>query len=157
MTHELRTPLNGLMGFLQLVLKQVTSAPLNIAARGTWFTQYIASAEKQEWLVYQDSRIDPTRPATRAEVVATLVQAFDVPRLWPTGSMFNDVSRRTRYAASIETAVTLGLVSGYTDANGSPTGVFGPNNSINRAEIAKMLTLAIELFLEDTPNLQPNR
>lgn len=124
------------------------SRPSNPRAQDTWFSDYFASAERLSWQVFRDPRLDPGRPATRAEVVTTLLQALDVPRSWPTGSLFTDVSRDTRYSSSIETAVIDGLVSGYTNSDGESTGLFGPENTINRAEMAKIITTAIELYVE---------
>jgi hypothetical protein len=81
-------------------------------------------------------------------VVATLLQALDVPRLWPTGEAFTDVSRRTPYADVIETAATDGVVSGFTDASGQETGGFGPDQPIDRAQLSKILTKAMEAYVE---------
>ena len=127
-----------------------TREPANVRARGTWFQKYWSSAEDRGWLVFRDTRQDPGRNATRAEVVATLLQAMDIRRKWPKGTMFTDVSMTTPYGSSIETAATDGLIAGYTDRNGTPTGEFGPNNPINRAEMAKIVSLAIDLYKEDT-------
>jgi len=128
--------------------------PRNTRARNQWFAAFYASAEKQHWEAFQDQRTDPNRPATRAEVVATLLQALDVPRVWPKGALFRDVTPATRFAASIETAATDELASGYTDRNGQPTGEFGPERPINRAEMAKIVTLAIELYRATTAEIQ---
>ncbi len=126
--------------------KKATLPPQNLLARNQWYEQYIASAEELFWEVYQDKTVNLDRPATRAEVVSTLLQALDVPRVWPKGILFHDVSPTTQYAASIETAALDGLVSGYTDSKGNATGEFGPNNPVNRAEIAKIISQAIALY-----------
>jgi hypothetical protein len=130
------------------------SAPQNDRARGTWFSDYYASAERRDWLVYRNTRDDPERPATRSEVVCTLLQALDVPRLWPKGARFSDVTRRTPYADCIETAAADGLVGGDTDDHGVLTGTFSPDRPVNRAELSKMLTTAMELYGEDTAEVR---
>lgn len=112
----------------------------NESARGTWFEKYLTSAENLYWLAYQDSRMDLGRSATRAEVVVTLMQALEIPRQWATGDLFTDIQRSTKYASSIETAALDGLVDGYDD------GSFKPNNPINRAEIAKIISNAIGVY-----------
>ena len=122
----------------------------NLRAQNVWFEQYFASSEKLGWLVYKDHRIDPGRPATRGEVVATLLQALNVRRFWAQGNMFTDVYRGTDYAASIETAASDGVVSGFTGSDGSPTGAFGPGQPVNRAEMAKIISTAIETYIEST-------
>lgn len=134
---------------------KVTDPPENEAARGTWFAPFIASSENLGWLVFLNRSVDPLRPATRGEVVATFLQALNVKRDWPTGSMFKDVSRQIPYADCIETAATHELVSGYTDDKGKPTGLFGPADPVNRASMAKMIATAMDLFLEDTASFQP--
>lgn len=131
----------------------VRRQPDNIRARNTWFAQYYASAEVQYWKITHDKREDPGRPATRGEVVSTLLQAFDVKRYWPKGELFTDVHPTHKYASSIETGAIHGIVSGKTDRNGAPTGEFGPDDPINRAEMAKVVSLAIKNYIEDSPEI----
>ncbi|MDD5740202.1 MAG: S-layer homology domain-containing protein [Candidatus Peribacteraceae bacterium] len=133
----------------------VTNPPENDQAKGTWFAPFFASAENLGWLVYLNRSVDPLRPATRAEVVATFLQVLNVKRDWPTGAMFDDVSRSIPYADCIETAATHSLVSGYTDDKGNLTGLFGPADPVNRASMAKMIATAMELYLENTASFQP--
>ncbi|MDD5041307.1 MAG: S-layer homology domain-containing protein [Candidatus Peribacteraceae bacterium] len=134
---------------------RVTDPPENDAAKGTWFAPFIASAEQRGWLVFLNRAVDPLRPATRAEVVATFLQALNVKRDWPTGAMFDDVSREIPYADCIETAATQKLVGGYTDDKGKPTGLFGPADPVNRASMAKIIATAMDQFLVDSPSFQP--
>jgi len=129
---------------------KVRVEPQNTRARETWFAQYFASAEVRGWFVFRNTRQDPARNATRAEVTATLLQALDVRRVWPKGTTFADVSFTSPYAASIETASVDGLVSGDTSGNAP---IFRPEAPINRAELAKMISLAIELYGEQTQNI----
>jgi len=135
---------------------KVHTRPTNLRAQGTWFEQYFASAEKLGWLVFADKRLNPGRNATRSEVVATLLQALDVPRYWSKGEMFTDVRMTTPFSSSIETAAIDGIVSGSTDEEGDPTGEFRPDDPINRAEMAKIVSLSIELYKEDTWEIQPD-
>lgn len=134
---------------------KVTEPPENDEAKGTWFAAFVASAEKQGWLVFLNRSVDPLRPATRAEVVATFLQALNVKRNWPTGAMFDDVSRTVPYADCVETAAVLGLVGGYTDDKGKATGLFGPADPVNRASMAKIVSTAMEVLLKDTASFQP--
>lgn len=123
---------------------------VNERARGQWFEKFFIVAEQNDWQVYRDDRQDPGRLATRAEVIATVLQALDILRVWPKGEMFTDVSARTKYAASIETAVTDGVLGGYED------GTFRPDAPINRAEIAKLISLVIQAYIEDSPEFLPD-
>ena len=120
----------------------------NPRAENTWFSQYFASAENLDWQVFRDHRIDPERPATRGEVVATLLQALDVRRFWAHGDLFRDVRKTTPYASCIETAAQDGIVSGFTDAEGKPTGEFGPDRPVNRAEMSKIISTSADLYIE---------
>ena len=126
--------------------------PVNLSAYG-WMQRYIASAEANDWTVFYDTETDVNRPATRGEVLVTLLQALDVPLNWPKGKMFQDVNRRTPYAGAIETAAQAGIVAGTTDGSGNPTGRFEPLSSVNRAEMAKMVVQAIEEYSLNIPEL----
>ncbi|MSR87085.1 S-layer homology domain-containing protein [Candidatus Peribacteria bacterium] len=132
---------------------EVKTAPINKNARGQWFTPYIASAEDRGWVVFLDGTVDPNRPATRGEVVVTLLQIFDIPAQWGKGNVFRDVLRKTPYSGAIETAMDEGIVSGANDANGDPTGLFHPSEHITRAEIAKILIAVYEKYLADKNDL----
>lgn len=114
----------------------------NTRARGQWFEQYFASAEQQYWEVWRDRRVDPSRPATRGEVIATFLRVLKVPVVWAEGKTFGDVKPTHPYANAIETAALDGLI----DAGGN----FRPDDPINRAELAKMAANAAEIYIEDT-------
>ncbi|HCI03718.1 MAG: S-layer homology domain-containing protein [Candidatus Peribacteraceae bacterium] len=129
--------------------------PKNYRARDTWFETYFSSAEALGWQVFQNARLNPSKNATRAEVIATILQALDVPRFWPKGEMFNDVNFETPFASSIETASRDGVMSGYNDALGNPSGEFRPDGAINRAETAKLVTLAVKAYRENTDEIRP--
>jgi hypothetical protein len=122
------------------VNEKAATSGIHQAAEGTWFESYFRSAYENGWLVYQDPELDPGRPATRAEVVVTLLQVIDVPAGWPKGKTFADVYKNTPYAGAIETAAELGLVEG-SDGN-----VFHPADPVNRAEISKILIEIQEKF-----------
>jgi len=116
----------------------------NTNARSTWFEQYYVSAEQLNWQAFRNERENPGRPATRSEVIATIMQALDVRRIWPKGEIFNDVQPNSLYAASIETAAIDEIIS-------SSEKSFRPNDPVNRAELAKIITLAIGKYIEDSP------
>lgn len=110
----------------------------NRKATGTWFEPFYISAEQKHWMLFTDIAQDPNRTATRAEVIGTLMQALGREAIWPRGDVFPDVLVHTRYAAAIEIAGTDGLVD---------TGKkFRPTDPINRAELAKIVVKALELY-----------
>lgn len=128
--------------------KAVSATPANATAKG-WEAPFIASAEANDWVVFIDPTLDVNRPATRAEVVETLMQALNIPVGWPTGKLFSDVTRRTPYAAAIETAARDGIVSG--TSNGVGMVHFDPTAPINRASMAKIVTQALAKYRISIP------
>lgn len=120
--------------------------PFNRTASGTWSAGFMACAEQAHWAIYEDGSVQPNRPATRGEVVMTLVQAFNKETGPRTGTGFTDVTLSSQFGGAIEQAQRDGIVSGYTDDTGTPTGLFGPEDAVTRAEFAKIITLGIQLY-----------
>lgn len=118
----------------------------NVSAVDRWSDDYVLCAETLNWAVYSDGSVDVTRPATRAEVVVTVLQAFGRKIGERKGSIFTDVDSSTEFGAAIETASEDHLVTGFTDAQGRSTRKFGPTNPVNRAEAAKIFSLAFQLY-----------
>lgn len=124
--------------------------PVNpLVGTGAWFTPYFVSAESLDWHVFRDTMIDPNRPARRSEVIATLLQALDVPKVWAKGKTFADVPSRIPHADAIETAAQAGLIKWNKDSPILEN--FRPDDPLNRAELAQIITKAIELYIKDTP------
>lgn len=129
--------------------EDASGIPENRSAQGTWAAPFVAYAEQNGWTVFADATVDIGRPATRGEVVMTLLQAFDIPLRWAKGGMFTDVTARTVFAAAVETAAGDGLVGGYVDEEGELTGLFGPADGVTRAQAAKILITAIDTYRLD--------
>ena len=53
--------------------------------------------------------------------------------------VFDDVAIDAWYARDVANAAKLGIVSGYTDEAGKPTGLFGPEDNVQRAQVAVIL------------------
>ncbi len=119
---------------------------LNGSAKGSWSEPYIQCAEQEGWAIYSDGTVDVKRPATRTEVVVTLLQAFDVRFREASGNKFTDVPATMEFASAVETAAKDGVVSGYSDSEGNPTGIFGPWDPVNRASMAKMVSVALKVY-----------
>lgn len=121
----------------------------NETAKGSWGMQYILCAELNGWAVYSEGTIPVQRLASRAEVVVTVLQAFGIKPAPRSGEeVFTDVNSSTEFASAIESAANDAIVSGYRDANGELTGEFGPADPVNRAEVAKIIALAIQVYSE---------
>jgi hypothetical protein len=114
--------------------------PKNLSARGDWSAPYVAEAERLGLAVYTPD-LDIHRPATRGEVIKTVLEAFGVTIV--TGANpFHDLPPGSAFTPAIETAYKLGLISGDTDAQGHPIGTVRPNAPVNRAEAAKIIAVA---------------
>ena len=61
------------------------------------------------------------------------------------------LAQRSWYYDYVEAAVQLGIVSGYTDAAGNLTGMFGPGDTTNRAAATKILVNAFAVPTTLTP------
>lgn len=77
---------------------------------------------------------------SRIALILILSQQFSATSL-AAQSGFSDVSSDAWFASSVRQAVDLGIVSGYKDASGRPTGRFSPENNVT---IAEALKIAIE-------------
>lgn len=118
----------------------------NTKAANQWFEAYFASAEQNWWELWRDKWLDPSRPAKRGEVIGTILRALKVRTVWAEGKTFGDVIPTHKYANAIETAAADGLI----DSGGN----FRPDDPINRAEVAKILANVIDVYIEDTLELQ---
>ncbi len=99
---------------------------------------------------------DQFRPhdlVNRAELVKIAVLAIDGMRYFdaPETPTFKDVSPDAWYYDYVEAAVSFGIIHGYTDVHGNPTGFFGPGDNVTRAQAAKIL---VEAFAYPT-RLEP--
>lgn len=93
-----------------------------------------------------DGSFAPDRPMNRAEFSKLMVTATKSSLHIPTISTFPDVSSSEWFFPFVETAKHYGWISGY------PDGTFNPAGLINRAEVAKILAIAFDLFI---PNMDP--
>ena len=106
-----------------------------------WASSYVSVAKAEGFAVIDErTRLDV--PATRAQVAAMFTSAFDVNTETPVGNRYDDVKVSTSHAYSIEALSRDGVVSGDTGINGQATGTFRPNDRINRAEVAKIVSEA---------------
>lgn len=103
-----------------------------------WFKPYIGAMLAYDASVFTGD-IDPLTKATRGQVIHTILEALGIP-LTKVGVGYSDVPADHPYIQAIATASSLGIVSG--DA-GQDT--FRPDDSVNRAEVAKMVVLALSL------------
>jgi hypothetical protein len=121
------------------------AAPRNRSARGDWSAPYVATAETLRLSLFTSPALRVQADATRGQVIQTLLESFSLPLRKATPGLYRDLPISSRYADAIATATALGILSGDTDAAGKPTGTVRPNDPINRAEVAKIVTLTRNL------------
>ena len=119
--------------------------PRNVSARGAWSALYIALAEKEKLSVFLPD-LNVGVPATRGAVIRTVLEAFDIPVATKNIASFTDLPKDHPQAQAISVALFYGLIDGDTDANGALTGTVRPDALVNRAEVAKIIALAIKLL-----------
>jgi len=95
---------------------------------------------------FPDGTFGPSTNVTRAEFVKMLVLALglELPQT-PSSDGFSDVSPAAWYAPYVDAAVTAGLVKGVTAQS------FEPDASITRAQLAVMVSRAMNGYTPKTP------
>ncbi len=88
---------------------------------------------------YSDGTFKPDKTVNRAEALKMLMTAFNVGVGGHSEVNFTDVDNNAWYAASLGSAVAMGIVNGYAD------GTFKPANTVNRAEYLKILLKANDI------------
>ncbi len=104
-----------------------------------WFAKFVQAA--YVWNIvggYSDGTFRPNEPINRAEALRILLDAAEISTDTDYVADFPDVKDGDWYAAYVNAAAEMGVISGYKD------GTFGPGNNLTRAEVAKIVSLMIE-------------
>ncbi len=117
----------------------------------SWFRPYIEIAATKEIVLGYKANdgsllglFGPADTVTRAAAVKIIALAFDLDEKEVMGSKsFTDVKSSDWHYEYVNIAAEKELVAGYDD------GSFKPNNPVTRAEMAKILSLAIESSKEE--------
>ena len=88
---------------------------------------------------YPDGSFKPAQVVNRAEALKIILGAKKTVIQEVTGESFSDVAAGDWFAQYVETAKTLGIVSG------NPDGTFAPGRTVNKVEFLKMLLLTYEV------------
>lgn len=123
-------------------VSDVTGSPANKSAQGTWSEKYVRLAEDMG-LSLLDGSLNVNSNATRGAVAQIIVEALELD-LVDANSEFSDVPTMHTHAQAIATLHAMGVISGDTDGAGNPTGTFRPDATINRAEVAKIMSIILE-------------
>ena len=116
--------------------------PQHPKAATHWAAQYIACAERRNFGITDAMNLDA--PISRAEALHYFLMAFKITV--PEGTPPFADSKDHLYKNDIAYAYALEIVSGDTNADESEKGTFRPEDPLNRAALAKIATLVIELL-----------
>ena len=106
---------------------------------GHWAADQINEAVERGYFTgYEDETFKPNDPITRAEFAVIINRAINLDASESVPSQLMDISNHWAKEA-IEKTQKAGIVSGYDD------GTFRPNNKVSRAEIAAMVSRALQL------------
>ncbi len=113
---------------------------------GHWASDYIDELVSQSVVSgYDNGNFGPDDSLTRAQMAKIAVLAFGLELDSSYDAGFADVDSSAWYAEYVNTAAKNGVVGGYTDSDGVSTGYFGPDDTVNRAQAAKILVNAAGL------------
>lgn len=98
---------------------------------------------------YGDGSFRPGNTINRAEALKLILNSSGVDveeqsTLDSTGAIFSDVTEDLWYSSYLQTALKMGVISGYAD------GTFKGDNTVNRAEAMKMLAIARDINFSET-------
>ncbi len=119
------------------VVNPATPSFSDVAA-GSAFYGYVETAKAHAILSgYSDGTFRPSAAVSRGQISKMIVTAFAWPLVVPTVGSFSDVPLGSTFYPYVETAKAHAVLSGYSD------GTFRPSSSAGRAQLSKMLYLAL--------------
>jgi hypothetical protein len=108
-------------------------------APGSEFYQYVETAHLRGIINgYANGTFRPDNPVTRGQAVKMLVLAKGWQIVTPPSPTFPDVPSTHWAYGYVETAIRQGIVGGYGD------GTFRPDTLLTRAQLAKIVALAMQ-------------
>ena len=112
-----------------------------------WAYQYIETVALHGAITgYSDGSFHPGYNVTRAEIAITVVRAHNWPRITPaSGPTFSDVPPSYWAYVPIETAVSEGIISGFSD------GTFHPDADSSRDQLARIIYKSMNVGITPTP------
>lgn len=106
------------------------------ATEDHWAKPFLACAREKKMRLFRGTT-DLNRPATRAEVLSVIFDAFG-DKIPPLFAPFKDTEGHS-LEPDIAYGAALKMVSGDKDATGKPTGTFRPDDPVTRSEAAKII------------------
>ena len=122
------------------------------APAALWYSDYVQKLADEK-IIDTTENFRPDDPINRAELVKMVMLATNGMADYenPGVPTFADVPEDAWYFDYVEQAVQKGIVTGYSDADGNLTGMFGPGDAVSRAEATKILVKAFNLPETLTP------
>ncbi|MCF7846276.1 MAG: S-layer homology domain-containing protein [Candidatus Peribacteraceae bacterium] len=113
----------------------LTAAGFTDVPSSAWFSPFVRALQDADAVWTTSSKYYPAAGVARGEAVWTLLTAAGVEIPAVTEKSFPDVSTSHPYAAAIAWAKDNGILNGYDD------GTFGINDTLTRAQVAKIVVL----------------
>lgn len=126
---------------------------------GMWSYGFIYRAQ-QEGFFDAASHFHPQQTVNRAQLAKMVYTMAQKKGLLQSGAsegaaQFADVSEDSWYFRYVTTVASLGFMTGYDGENGEKTGRFGPEDSVTRAQVAKVVALSSGISLPVNANYVP--
>lgn len=126
------------------MVKKVLAPVLTVAL---FFAAGAATAFFDEIVALQEE-LAVWETANAADFSDVIEQLEDI-----TGPVFKDVAEQDWFNAYVTSLAEWGIVSGYSDASGRPTGEYRPGNQVTVAEILKMSLEAAQINEDGCTNI----
>ncbi|MBI5817022.1 MAG: S-layer homology domain-containing protein [Candidatus Yonathbacteria bacterium] len=123
---------------------EISFLPFNDVKTSNWAAPYVQAAFVWNIVAgYADGTFKPDQLINRAEALRILLDAakVKVDSSASVGGTFPDIAKGAWYVNYVNYAAANKIVSGYKD------GTFGPGNNVTRGEVAKIVSVMLEMGL----------
>ncbi|MBD3331042.1 hypothetical protein GF354_05985 [Candidatus Peregrinibacteria bacterium] len=118
--------------------------PFTDTTNDEWYAPYVFAAYNSGIVTgYNDGTFGPNTKINRAEALKVLLETAQVELTENSDLIFPDVVVGQWFTKYVNYAANQGIVGGYQD------GTFGPANNLKRGEVAKIVSLMIEMGYRD--------
>lgn len=132
------------LGYADADLIRPATPSFKDVSKSSWAYAYIETARSLGFVSgYGDGTYAPGRDVSRAEFASMIMRAFELEKHTGDVPYFTDVKLKSWFYDAVETVYYWSIVDGY-DAQ-----IFKPYNSINRAEMSKMITSAMHVSVRE--------
>ena len=104
-----------------------------------WAYSYIMAVQAYDIIDTSSSKFEPEKEVTRAEMAYAINQILDLEFIDENYNTFRDTAGN-KYEDEIARASAVGIMGGYGD------GIFGPNDSLTRAQVVTVFNRLIDMY-----------